>query len=112
LLNNNMEGAQHIKVTVDDTTGVALVLLDRPEKRNAFSQAMIGDLATALARLDALDTVRAAVITGGDAGPFCGVFSPSWPFAKLAAASPCCPIPHITCSNATWKSRLTVTVTA
>jgi enoyl-CoA hydratase len=69
-----MDGAQHIKVTVNDTTGVALVLLDRPEKRNAFSQAMIGDLAKALARLDVLDTVRAAVITGGENGPFCGVF--------------------------------------
>jgi enoyl-CoA hydratase len=80
-----MEDAQHVKVTINGTTGVALVLLDRPKKRNAFSQVMIDDLITALGRLDALDTVRAAVITGGADGPFCGVF-PLAPCAKAACS--------------------------
>jgi enoyl-CoA hydratase len=69
-----MEHGEHIKVTVNATTGVALLRLDRLAKRNAFSQAMIGELVRALARLDALDAVRAAVITGGADGPFCGMW--------------------------------------
>ncbi|KAH6842435.1 enoyl-CoA hydratase/isomerase [Chaetomium sp. MPI-CAGE-AT-0009] len=66
-----MEHAQDIKVTVNATTGVAVLRLDRPAKRNAFSQAMIGELVRALAHLDALDAVRATVITGGVDGSFC-----------------------------------------
>lgn len=66
-----MEQGQNIKVTVNATTGVALLRLDRLAKRNAFSQAMIGELVSALAQLDASDAVRAAVITGGADGPFC-----------------------------------------
>ncbi|TQN66329.1 4-chlorobenzoyl coenzyme A dehalogenase-2, partial [Colletotrichum shisoi] len=66
-----MDNLQTIQVTVDAAKGVALVRFDRPAKRNAFSQAMIGELVATLAHLDALDSVRAVVVTGGPDGPFC-----------------------------------------
>ncbi|TKW57167.1 Enoyl-CoA hydratase, mitochondrial [Colletotrichum tanaceti] len=67
-MDNNL---QTIRLTVDAAKGVALVRFDRPAKRNAFSQAMIGELVATLAHLDALDSVRAVVVTGGPDGPFC-----------------------------------------
>ncbi|KXH46113.1 enoyl-CoA hydratase/isomerase [Colletotrichum salicis] len=66
-----MEHLTTLKLTVDSDKGVALVRFDRPAKRNAFSQVMIGELVSTLAHLDALDTVRAVVVTGGPEGPFC-----------------------------------------
>ncbi|KDN60881.1 putative enoyl-CoA hydratase/isomerase [Colletotrichum sublineola] len=66
-----MDNLQTLKLSVDAETAVALVQFDRPAKRNAFSQAMIGELVATLAHLDALDTVRAVVVTGGPDGPFC-----------------------------------------
>lgn len=44
--------------------GVALVWLDRPERRNAFHWAMQAALHAALADLDADESVRAIVVTG------------------------------------------------
>ena len=69
-----MDSMRDIQVTVDDATGVALVRLDRPAKRNAFSQAMIGELVATLHHLDTLKSVRVAVLTGSSEGPFCGKF--------------------------------------
>ncbi|KAK1657119.1 enoyl-CoA hydratase/isomerase [Colletotrichum godetiae] len=68
-----MENLTTLKLTVDSEKGVALVRFDRPAKRNAFSQVMIGELVSTLAHLDALDTVRAVVVTGGPEGPFSGM---------------------------------------
>ncbi|EKG15693.1 Crotonase core [Macrophomina phaseolina MS6] len=50
--------------------GVALVEFNRPSKRNAFSQVMIDELVSTLARLDEDAQVRAVVITGSPGGPF------------------------------------------
>ncbi|CRK24845.1 hypothetical protein BN1723_014753 [Verticillium longisporum] len=66
-----MDSLKNIKVTFDSQKGVALVRFDRPAKRNAFSQAMIEEMVSVLHHLDALDTVRAVVLTGGPDGPFC-----------------------------------------
>ncbi|HYO63643.1 MAG TPA: enoyl-CoA hydratase-related protein [Pyrinomonadaceae bacterium] len=49
---------------------VALVTLNRPEKRNALNDALVGGLKTALARADAEEGVRAVVVTGAGAD-FC-----------------------------------------
>lgn len=57
-----------LTVTIDE--GVALLTLDRPEHRNAFSGAMGESLGRAYAACDADDSVRTIVLTGaGDA--FC-----------------------------------------
>ncbi|KAH7359417.1 enoyl-CoA hydratase/isomerase [Plectosphaerella cucumerina] len=66
-----MSGFSNIRVEIDAPKGVAVVRFDRPAKRNAFSQAMIGEIVSALAQLDASDDVRAVVLTGGPEGPFC-----------------------------------------
>ena len=63
---------EHIKVLADDD-GVAIVQLNRPQKRNAFTQSMIDSVVAALAYLDAREDVRALVVTGSaGGGPFCG----------------------------------------
>lgn len=64
---------EHIKITVRDT-GVAIIQLNRPEKRNAFNQSMIVGLAATLSKLNSDDAVRAVVLTGGPNGPFCGEY--------------------------------------
>ena len=51
-------------VTVED--GVALVRLNRPDALNALNQKLLGELAQALAALDANDAARCIVLTGSD----------------------------------------------
>lgn len=53
---------------IDD--GVAVLTMNRPERRNAFSPAMIEALARVLADIDADDSVGAVVLTGAG-GAFC-----------------------------------------
>jgi enoyl-CoA hydratase/carnithine racemase len=52
----------HVLFSVQD--GIALLTLNRPERRNAFSKEMASSLADLYARCDADDNVRAVVITG------------------------------------------------
>jgi enoyl-CoA hydratase/carnithine racemase len=49
---------------LEQRDAVAIVTLNRPERRNAFDTTMSAELATALAQLDADDGVRAIVVTG------------------------------------------------
>ncbi len=53
-------------ITTERHGPVSLVVLDRPEARNALTSAMIGDLATALAAADADPAVAVVVLTGRD----------------------------------------------
>lgn len=64
---------QNIQVTIEDT-GVAIIQFNRPNKRNAFNQAMITEIVTTLQSLDSDDSVRAVILTGGAEGSFCGRF--------------------------------------
>jgi enoyl-CoA hydratase len=75
-LHATMATFQDIQLTLNGETGVALVRLDRPAKRNAFSQFMIDDLVAIFSQLDNDDSIRAVVLTGGADGPFCGGFLP------------------------------------
>ncbi|KAK7993324.1 ClpP/crotonase-like domain-containing protein [Apiospora arundinis] len=59
-----------VKVSANDQ-GVAVLQLDRPAKRNAFSQAMIDTIVVALRELDNMPEVRTVVIAGLPEGPFC-----------------------------------------
>jgi enoyl-CoA hydratase len=54
----------------DRARGVAVVTLDRPEKRNALSIALREELAAAFARLAEADDVRCVVLTGAGSA-FC-----------------------------------------
>jgi enoyl-CoA hydratase/carnithine racemase len=53
-----------VLVTVDGP--IATVTLNRPTARNAISSALLRDLGTAMATLDADDAVHAVVLTGAD----------------------------------------------
>ena len=64
-------------LTVGQSGGVARVTLDRPQIRNAFDDALISALTTALRELDADEGVRAVVLAGN--GPaFCAGADLNW----------------------------------
>lgn len=52
--------------------GTAVVTLNRPQKHNALSAALIAELTTAFRVLELNDSVRAIVLTGSPGGPFSG----------------------------------------
>ncbi|KAF1846732.1 ClpP/crotonase [Cucurbitaria berberidis CBS 394.84] len=58
-------------VTSVKETGVAVVVLNRPKKRNALSQDLINELTGALSQLNKSPTVRAVILTSSGAFPFC-----------------------------------------
>ncbi|KAI1496775.1 ClpP/crotonase-like domain-containing protein [Biscogniauxia marginata] len=60
-----------VKVGINDAEAVAIVQLNRPAKRNAFSQSMITQLCAVFAQLDRDDAVRAVVLVGTRKGAFC-----------------------------------------
>ncbi len=60
--------ADHVQVQVDGP--IALVTLNRPERRNAFTGPMLDDLRAALLNLDASDEVGVVVLRGAG-GTFC-----------------------------------------
>jgi enoyl-CoA hydratase/carnithine racemase len=74
----------HATVLVEIDEGVAVVTLNRPEKKNAINFQMDAELHDALWRLDRDESVRAIVITGaGDA--FCAGFDMSAGAATFGA---------------------------
>ena len=54
------------ELTVSIDSGVAVVTLDRPRRRNALTAGLMTALAAAMAELDAADGVGAIVLTGRD----------------------------------------------
>ena len=52
--------------------GTTVVTLNRPQKRNALSAALIADLNAAFRALERNDSIRAIVLTGSPGGPFSG----------------------------------------
>jgi methylglutaconyl-CoA hydratase len=62
---------------ITTTGGVARVMLDRPEIRNAFDDALIAALTSALRELDADPGVR-AVVLGGNGPAFCAGADLNW----------------------------------
>ncbi|MGH8709281.1 MAG: enoyl-CoA hydratase/isomerase family protein [Burkholderiales bacterium] len=64
-------------LTVQRNAGVARLMLDRPEVRNAFDDALIAAVTKALRELDADDAVR-AVVLGGNGPAFCAGGDLNW----------------------------------
>lgn len=60
-----------------DARGVAVLKLNRPEKHNAMSALMLGELTDAAAQLGADDTVRVVVLTGAGKS-FCAGGDLAW----------------------------------
>ena len=57
-------------IRLDVADGIATITLDRPDKLNAFNEAMMADLIAAFDATDADDAVRAVIVTGAGRG-FC-----------------------------------------
>jgi len=64
-------------LNVKTTNGVARVMLDRPDIRNAFDDALIAALTSAFRELDADQGVR-AVVLGGNGPAFCAGGDLNW----------------------------------
>ncbi|MGR3635166.1 MAG: crotonase/enoyl-CoA hydratase family protein [Shimia sp.] len=74
-----------LTITTDDR-GVATLMLNRPEKHNAMSGAMIAELTQAANQLGADDAVRVVVLTGAGKS-FCAGGDLGWMQAQMAADS-------------------------
>ena len=61
-------GTEDLLAEIDD--GVAVITMNRPDRRNAFSQAMVSALGEVLARVETDEAVGCVVLTGA-AGAFC-----------------------------------------
>src|SRR6516162_1753734 len=61
-------GTEDLRAEIDD--GVAVITMSRPDRRNAFSQAMVSALGAVLAQVEADDAVGCVVLTGAG-GAFC-----------------------------------------
>ncbi len=53
---------QNVEVSIDETSAVGVVLLNRPDTKNALVKGLIADLAAALDELEASQSVRCIVI--------------------------------------------------
>jgi 2-(1,2-epoxy-1,2-dihydrophenyl)acetyl-CoA isomerase len=61
-------GTEDLRAEIDD--GVAMITMNRPDRRNAFSPAMISALGAVLAQVETDDAVGCVVLTGAG-GAFC-----------------------------------------
>ena len=62
-------GSEHLTTEVNDN-GVAVITMNRPERRNAMTGDMLDGLASSLAEVETADDVRCVVLTGAG-GAFC-----------------------------------------
>jgi 2-(1,2-epoxy-1,2-dihydrophenyl)acetyl-CoA isomerase len=61
-------GTEDLRAEIDD--GVAVITMNRPDRRNALSQAMVSALGAVLARVETDEAVGCVVLTGAG-GAFC-----------------------------------------
>src|SRR5579859_7012592 len=61
-------GTEDLLAEISD--GVAVLTMNRPDRRNAFSRPMLSAMGDVLARVETDDAVRCVVLTGA-AGAFC-----------------------------------------
>ncbi len=59
------------QIRFDRADGIATITLHRPEKMNAYTRTMMGEIVAALDITDADDTVRAVIVTGSGDRAFC-----------------------------------------
>src|SRR6202161_560983 len=61
-------GTEDLRAEIDG--GVAVITMNRPDRRNAFSQAMLSAIGTVLAQVETDEAVGSVVLTGAG-GAFC-----------------------------------------
>jgi 2-(1,2-epoxy-1,2-dihydrophenyl)acetyl-CoA isomerase len=74
-------GTEDLRAEIDD--GVAVITMNRPARRNAFSQAMVSALGAVLAQVETDDAVGCVVLTGAG-----GAFCAGGDVKSMAAATP------------------------
>jgi 2-(1,2-epoxy-1,2-dihydrophenyl)acetyl-CoA isomerase len=74
-------GTEDLRAEIDG--GVAVITMNRPSRRNAFSQAMLSAMAAVLAQAETDDAVRCVVLTGAG-----GAFCAGGDVKSMAAAAP------------------------
>jgi len=67
---SSKEMSEHIKTTIDEK-GIATVLIDRNERRNAMTYEMLGAFIEACKQLGENPDVKVVILTGGAEGSFC-----------------------------------------
>jgi methylglutaconyl-CoA hydratase len=73
-------------ITLDtDPRGVATLALNRPEKHNAMSAAMIAELSEAATRIAQDTAIRAVILSGGDGQSFCAGADLGWMREQMQA---------------------------
>ncbi len=72
-------------VTLDRQNAIAVLTLNRPDRRNSLSDAMLGDLSAALGALRDDATVRAVILTGAPPVFSAGADAPSLKGARTEA---------------------------
>src|SRR6202030_57102 len=72
-------GTEDLRAEIDG--GVAVITMNRPDRRNAFSHAMVSALGTVLAQVESDDAVGCVVLTGAG-----GAFSAGGDVKSMAAA--------------------------
>lgn len=65
-----MSATDHTEISCETTGGIMTITLDRPDRLNAFTATMAGELVDAFDTADADDSVRVVVVTGSGRG-FC-----------------------------------------
>ena len=88
-------GTEELLAEIKD--GVAVITMNRPQRRNAFSPGMISALGTVLAQVETDEAVGCVVLTGA-AGAFCGE-------APLPLADFCSKTLFHLSSTALWSCR-------
>ena len=84
---NSSNATSLIQVSVD-SKGIALIKLNRPEKRNALSQQLIDALVSTVTRVDCDEKVRVIILTGSNpAGPFSGIFPNSCLITRMGTGA-------------------------
>jgi 2-(1,2-epoxy-1,2-dihydrophenyl)acetyl-CoA isomerase len=74
-------GTEDLRAEIDG--GVAVITMNRPDRRNAFSQAMVSALGAVLARVETDEAVGCVVLTGAG-----GAFCAGGDVKSMAAAPP------------------------
>ncbi|OGS49878.1 MAG: enoyl-CoA hydratase [Erythrobacter sp. RIFCSPHIGHO2_12_FULL_63_10] len=62
---------QFTQIILDKSDGIATITLNRPEKLNAYTRVMQGEICAAMDDIDADDDMRAVIFTGAGERAFC-----------------------------------------
>lgn len=62
---------EYTQILVEKADGIATITLNRPEKMNAYTRHMQGEIVSAMDDIDADDSVRAVIFTGAGDRAFC-----------------------------------------